>query len=267
MNYISYYGMEYNPFIKNSKDIMIETAEMREIRCRLDYLKEIKGFGLLTGQPGRGKTTAVRSWNNTLNASLYKTIYIQLSTVTVQEFYRQLADGMGIEPAFRKVDNFRLIQEAINRYTIEKKVTPVIILDEANYMSTGILNDLKLLFNFSMDSKDRAIILLVGLPQLNNTLRLNAHEPLRQRIVMNYEVEGLDKEEASKYITQRMERAGCKQKVFEEGALEAIINSGNGTMRIINRICDTCLLLGYHEKSEYITTDIVMKAVNDIELS
>ncbi len=267
MNHCSYYGMEYDPFIKNTKDVIIDTSEAREVRYRLEYLKETKGFGLLTGQPGRGKTTTVRAWASTLNSSLYKVVYIPLSTTTVQEFYRQLATGLGAEPAFRKVDNFRAIQETVTRYALEKKITPVIILDEANYMSNGILNDLKLLFNFSMDSRDRAVVLLTGLPQLNNTLRLNVHEPLRQRIVMNYDIEGLNREESREYVLKKMEQASCRKKVFEERAMEAIINSGNGTMRIINRICENCLLLGYHEKKEIIDTDIVMKAVNDMELS
>lgn len=267
MNHCSYYGMEYDPFIKNTEDVIIDTSESREVRYRLEYLKETKGFGLLTGQAGRGKTTTVRAWASTLNSSLYKVVYIPLSTITVQEFYRQLATGLGAEPAFRKVDNFRTIQDIVTRYALEKKITPVIILDEANYMSNGILNDLKLLFNFSMDSRDRAVVLLTGLPQLNNTLRLNVHEPLRQRIVMNYDIDGLNEEEAREYVLKKMEQASCRKKVFEESAMEAVINSGNGTMRIINRICENCLLLGYHEKKEIIDTDIVMKAVNDMELS
>lgn len=266
MNHCSYYGMEYNPFIKNTNDVIIETSETKEVFYRLNYLKETKGFGLLTGQPGRGKTTAIRAWAATLNPSLYKVVYISLSTTTVLDFYRQLVAGLGAEPAFRKVDNYKLIQETVTRYALEKRITPVIILDEANYMKNGILNDLKLLFNFSMDSKDRAVVLLAGLPQLNNTMRLNVHEPLRQRIVMNYDMEGLNKEETREYILRKMERASCKQTVFEETALEAVINAGNGTMRIINRICDNCLLLGYHNKKERIDTEIVMKAVNDMEL-
>lgn len=77
-------------------------------------------------------------------------------------------------------------------------------MDEANYIGTAILNDLKILFNFEMDSRDRAVILLAGLPQLNNTLRLGIHEPLRQRIVMNYNLDGLSKEEGRAYIQEKL---------------------------------------------------------------
>ena len=64
---VSRFGLEYNPFLKNSKEILVETAQYREARFRLSYLEKTKGFGLLTGGPGRGKTTALRSWAASLN--------------------------------------------------------------------------------------------------------------------------------------------------------------------------------------------------------
>ena len=165
MDYTSRYGLEFNPFLKNSKDILVETQEFKELRFRLDYLLATRGFGLLTGSPGRGKTTAIRSWATHLNPSLYKVVYSSLSTLTVMEFYRNLAVELGIQPAHRKVENFRRIQDEINRLVLEKRITPVIIIDEANYISGSILNDLKILFNFEMDSRDRVVVLLAGLPQ------------------------------------------------------------------------------------------------------
>lgn len=267
MNYTSRYGLEYNPFIKNSKEILVETAEYKEIVYRLNYLIQVKGFGVLTGGAGRGKTTAIRNWASTLNTAAYKVIYISLSTLTVVEFYRQLASEFGIEPYFRKPENFKAIQEAINRCVLEKRITPVIILDEANYIRNGVLNDLKILFNFEMDSQDKAVVLLAGLPQLNTTLRLAVHEPLKQRITMNYQIDNLNKEEARIYIERKLEGAGCHQKVFENNALEAIINASSGIPRIINQLCNKCLLIGNNRNINMIDSDIVMDAVNDNELA
>ena len=190
------FGMEYNPFRKTRNMKHIETSEFREVQARLRYLQENHGFGLISGESGRGKTTAVREWARSLNPAMYKVVYISISTLTSLEFYRKLSEELNCVPAFRKVDNYRNIQEAINRYVLEKKITPVIILDEANYLSNTILNDLKMIFNFEMDSRERAVVLLVGLTQLNNILRLSAHEPLRQRLVMNYNMEGLSIEES-----------------------------------------------------------------------
>ena len=238
----------------------------KEIRHRLDYLLRNKGFGVVTGGAGRGKTTAIRHWAKGLNPSLYKVIYISLSTLTIAEFYKQLAESLGLEARPKKSDNYKIIQGEISRYALEKRMTPVFIFDEANYIINGILNDLKMFFNFDMDSKDRAVVLLIGLPGLNNTLRLVAHEPLRQRITMNYSLENLTKEESRRYIKERLEVANCTHLVFDEPALEGIINASNGVPRYINKICDTSLFVANHKNIDTINADIVMQAVNEIEL-
>ena len=266
MDYFTRYGLEFNPFIKNSKEILVHTTEYKETLFWLDYLAKTKGFGILTGSPGRGKTTAIRTWSSTLNPSLYKVVYSSLSTLTPNDFYRNLVKELGSEPAFKKPDNFRIIQEEITRLSLEKRKTPIIIIDEANYINNAILNDLKILFNFEMDSRDRAAILLAGLPKLNSTLQLQIHEPLKQRIVMNYNLEGLSKEEGKTYISEKLIGAGCNQTIFEEAAVEAILNAADGTPRLINKYCNMSMLLGDTHKANLITTDIVMQAINDCEL-
>ena len=266
MDYFTRYGLEFNPFIKNSKEILIDTTEYKETLFRLDYLAKTKGFGILTGSAGRGKTTAVRSWAASLNPSLYKVVYSSLSTLTPNDFYRNLVKELGNEPAYKKPDNFRIIQDEITRLAIEKRKTSVIIIDEANYINNTILNDLKILFNFEMDSRDRAAILLAGLPKLNSTLTLQIHEPLRQRIVMNYNLEGLTKEEGKTYILEKLKGAGCNQTVFEDAVIEAILNAADGTPRLINKYCNASMLIGDNGRANLITIDIVMQAINDCEL-
>ena len=260
------YGLEFDPFLKNSKEILFESAEYTEAKFRLDYLAQTKGFGLLTGAPGRGKTTLVRSWSAGLNPSLYKVIYTSLSTVTVNDFYRNLAASLGAQPSYRKSENFRIIQGEIDRLALDKRKTPVIILDEANYIKNTVLNDLKILFNFEMDSRDRAVILLVGLPQLNNTLQLTIHEPLRQRIIMNYNMEGYSKEESRSYIELKLKKAGCTDPIFDDPAIEAILNASDGTARVISKLCNASLVIGHSKGANRITADIVMQAINDSTL-
>lgn len=266
MDYYSRYGLEYNPFIKNTKEVLVKTTEYNEITGRLNYLVENKGFGLLTGGPGKGKTTTIRNWSKTLNTSLYKVIYISLSTLTVLDFYRQLVDKLGGEVKFRKTDNFKAIQESITRYSLEKKMTPVIILDEANYMKNSILNDLKMVFNFEMDARDRAVVIFVGLPQMNNLLRLSIHEPLRQRITMSYHMDGMTKKEMKEYIEEKLSGANCHQRVFDDKALEAIANASNGVARVTNSLCNNSLMIANQLNQDMIDSEIVMKAVNEYEI-
>lgn len=265
-NYVSRYGMAFNPFIKNSKEIIVYSPEYTEARSRLDYLLNVRGFGLLTGNPGQGKTTVVRNWLNSLNPSLYKPVYSCLSTITVMDFYRNLASSLGAEPAFRKSDNFKIIQNEIIRFSEERRITPVIVIDEVNHISNAILNDLKLLFNFDMDSKDRAVILLTGLNQICNALSLSCNEPLRQRLIMNYNMSELSKEDARSYIIAKLEGAECHHSVFDDPAIEAIINSAGGVPRVINKICNASLLIGNAQGINIISADVVMRAITDCSL-
>lgn len=266
IDYMARYGLAFDPFLKNSRDIPIETAESAEVRIRLGYLGETKGFGLLTGEAGRGKSTAVRSWANALNPSLYKVVYSSLSTLTVMDFYRQAAIGLGAAPCFRKNDLFNEIQHEIRRHALEKKITPVIILDEADKLTHKVLSDLQILFNFEMDSRDLAVVLLIGQPRLNTTLDQSTHESLRQRIVMNYHMGGITKEEGRTYITKKLEGADARQEIFDANALEAVLNAANGTPRMINKICSRSLLIGANHGKDIIDAETVRQSVADIQL-
>ena len=177
----------------------------------------------------------------------------------MNDFYRNFAASLGAQSSYRKAENFHIIQEEINRLALDKKKTPVIIIDEANYIKNAVLNDLKILFNFEMDSRDRAVILLVGLPQLNNTLQLSIHEPLRQRIIMNHNVDGYSKEEGRAYIEWKLKKAGCTVPVFDDAAIE-------GTARVISKLCNASLVIGHSQSANRITADIVMQAINDSTL-
>lgn len=142
---------------------------------RLEYLKNVRGIGLFTGLPGTGKTACCRAFVSSLNPSLYKMIYLPMTTISASEFYRDLAKGLGLEPCYRKIDNFRNIQERIRNLYREQKTTLVVLVDEAQYLSRAILSDLKLLMNFEMDSRNYAVLVLCGQPMLNNTLSMQIH--------------------------------------------------------------------------------------------
>ena len=135
-----------------------------------------------------------------------------------------------------------------------------------NLLNHKILSDLQILFNFEMDSRDLAIVLLVGQPRLNTTLNQSVHESLRQRIIMNYHMGRISKEEGRSYILKKLEGAGCHQVVFDESAMESILNFANGTARMINKICDRSLLIGATQSKKIIDSDTIQKAAEDIQL-
>lgn len=267
--YKSYWSMEYNPFQKNNgeKDVkLFDSSDYINAKARLEHLNKLGGIGLLTGLSGTGKTYALKKFADNLNPSLYKIVYIPLSTVTVLEFYKSLAYGLDLDPPSRKIDIFNAIQERLISLVKDRGMRCVMIIDEAQYLQTGILNDLKLLLNFEMDSKDYASLILAGQPLLNNILTKKVHEALKQRIVMNYNFGGIDKEEGKKYILEKLKECGVYNQIITDGALEAIVSSGNGAIRKINSMVDKCLFIGSINNAKMIDTDIVMNAQNEIEL-
>lgn len=196
--YRAYWGMEFNPFDKEiAEKQFYKNHDFNEMTKRLEYLKNVKGIGLFTGLAGTGKTACCRAFVSSLNPSLYKVVYLPMTTISASEFYRDLAKGLGLEACYRKIDNFRNIQERIKKLYREQKTTLTVLIDEAQYLSRAVLSDLKILMNFEMDSKNYAVLALAGQPTLNDTLSMQIHEALRQRIVINYNMQGLTAKEAA----------------------------------------------------------------------
>ena len=150
------------------------------------------------------------------------------------DFYRALCDGLGVEPANKKVTIFKQIQESIFNYATNKNITPIIILDEAQFLKNSVLDDLRIIFNFQMDSKDLAIIVLAGQTNFINQINRLSHESLRQRIIINYHLNGLERNEIKDYVTSRLSVAGCSEPLFSDDSYEILYSVTNGKLRSIN---------------------------------
>lgn len=266
-SYHNYFGMTRDPFSKGrGTGVVVETQEYGEALYRLDYLKELRGFGVLTGPPGIGKTTVLRCWSRTLPQSSYKVIYMNITSVTACDFYRDMARQFGLETSFRKIENIRNIQKEIRRLTEEKALTPVIIIDEAADLGSFTLDDMKSVFSFDMDSRNRAIIVFSGLPTFTTMLNMNRFEPLRQRLVMNWTIEPLSPEAVSEYILQKVRSAKGSDELFTADAITAVSNASGGVPRVIDQICTRSLILAEQSKEEYINQNTIRSAVEDLQL-
>ncbi|MCK8824813.1 ExeA family protein [Fuchsiella alkaliacetigena] len=265
--YKSFYSLADNPFAKEIKtENLFPSGCFKEVSARIDYLKKTKGMGVIVGEPGSGKTSTLRAMANKLNPSLFKVIYFPLSTGTVMDFYRGLAAGLGEEPAFRKVDLFKQIQHAITKLSNDKKITPVFILDEIHLAANKFLNDLGILFNFSMDSENPFVLILAGLPFFMDKLSLNQNQSLNQRVIMRYHLKPLSKDEVNEYIEHQLQLAGASHSIFSPQAIEAICLRSRGLPRLINNLAVNSLLLGCQLKADTINEEIVFKACEEIGL-
>lgn len=263
--FTAFYSLAARPFVKEIKaEEMYASTSHQELLARLNYLKDSRGIGMVVGEAGSGKTSGLRAFVVSLNPSLYRVAYFPLSTVTVTDFYRGLAFSLGLEPAFRKVDLFRQIQDAIWSQYAGKKIVPVIILDELQLASTKFFNDLHLLFNFSMDSENPFVLVLCGLPPLTIKMSLTHNQPLNQRLIMRYKMAPLSKEETKSYLEHQMCRAGANYPIFSETAVEAIAAVSRGWPRLINNLAATSLIYGCQKGLKYIDEDAVRQAAVEL---
>ena len=261
-----FFDMKSNPFEKDVQGgDMYGGEDVREIDSRLKYMLECKGIFLLIGEPGTGKTAALRRFTSALGQSLYKPMYLSLTTLTVNDFYSALVTKLGETSRFRKIDMFHQIQTSITTLYNDQRITPVIIIDEAHMMSTAILDDLRMLFNFNMDSSTPFILILAGQSMIRNKLALNTCLPLRQRIAAKYTMKGLTLRETAEYLDTRMALAGVSRKVFTEPAVISIHSCSNGAPRTINNLAIQALTYCTWKKLNVVDEEAVLQA--NIEIS
>ncbi len=256
-----FYGLTFNPFDKEiDADKLYQSEDLTELDQRLKYMLENRGIGLIVGEPGMGKSTCLRKFAENTNKSLYKVCYLPLTTLTVKDFYQAICTMLGCVKRYRKVDMFFEIQSAVNSFYYDQRITPIFIVDEIHMASSQILDDLRILFNFKMDSANPFVLIMAGQPQIRNKLMLTSSYPLKQRIIMRYTMQGLKKDECAGYLSSRMRLAGCSRDVFTPAALEAIYNISNGSPRVINNITTAALMYSALKRVDVVDEEAVFQA-------
>ena len=266
--YNAFYSLASNPFDKQqlSEKDCFKSHDFTEMISRLDYLKDIHGIGLFTASPGMGKSYALRCFAKSLNPNLYHMEYICLSTISVAEFYKQICSILGISDRGGKTNMFKAIQEQINYLYHEKRQPMLLAVDEAQYLSQGILNDLKMLMNYDYDSKNCFTLILCGEPQMNSILRRPLNEALRQRITVHYNYQGLSDEETIHFVIHKLQCAGSSKAIIEEAALRAIAGHTHGNPRLIDNLMTDALTIGAQQQKKCIDTETILAAVNNQNL-
>ena len=243
--YRAYWNMEYNPFSKEiDVNKLFRTNDFNEALTRLEFLNKTRGIGLFTGSPGSGKTYAIKYFLDNLNTGLYKIVYLPLTTISVLDFYQALAYSLGLELYHSKTRMFFNIQNHIKQMVQEQKKNLIIAIDEAQLLRNDILTDLKILFNFEMDSKNMVTLILIGLPVINHTLSKGIFEDLNQRIVMKYDFKGISEEDIREYISDRLNLVNSNPNIFNDKSIMALAGACDGSIRKLNLIIERSLMIG-----------------------
>ncbi len=266
-DFLRFYNMGRNPFAKGlPTDMAHPTEDLRQVHARLTHLSRAGGIGLVTAEPGAGKTFAVRTWADGLNPNTNRLVYLCLSTVTNMEFYRELCHGLGVEPCFKKSDMFRDIQACVRSLVEERRVRVTIVIDEAHYLQSSVLRDLQMIANFDMDSRDMLAIVLVGHTVLAQYLSRQPHEALRQRLVVNYRMSGLDEPGTAEYVRSMLLAAGADPDVFDDAALATAHACAGGSIRRLNSVVANALTIGAQQRARAIDAEMVRCAADELAI-
>ena len=192
--------------------------------------------------------------------------YICLSTISVAEFFKQICSILGVSDRGGKTNMFKAIQEQIYYLYHEKRQPLFLAVDEAQYLSQGIMNDIKMLMNHGYDSVNCFTLILCGEPQMNHNLKRPVNEALRQRITVHYNYQGLSEEESVNYVIHKLQCAGSSKAIIEEAALLAIAGQTHGNPRLIDNLMTDAITIGAQQKKKCIDSEIILAAVNNQNL-
>jgi general secretion pathway protein A len=265
--YLEYYGLSESPFdITPNPRFLFYSAKHREAFNHLLYgIRERKGFVQLTGEVGAGKTTLCRAMLEHLGPN-YSTALILNPVLDADQLMKAVAMEFGVD--VKGMDRLEAVA-ALNQHLFEQvgqgKDT-VLIIDEAQDLTNDLLEQVRLLSNLETDDRKLLQIVLLGQPELRQRLNDHRLRQLRQRITVRYHLRSLTRVEVAQYIQHRLLVSGAKGiPYFTPPAIWRIYRYSSGIPRLINAVCDKCLLAGYVQQCDRINYRLVGLAIHELE--
>ncbi len=266
--YTSFYNIKEKPFNLTPSPRFLYLGEThKEALSLLTYgIMERKGFVLLTGEVGTGKTTIVQTLLENLDSSV-KYVSISNPTLPPKDFLFYVASGLGLKTQFESKGTFLVHFEDFLQTLLHQQQNVLLIVDEAQRLSLTLLEEIRLLSNMETADDKLINIFLVGQPELNQKLSNAECRPLLQRISIRYHINPLNVIETGAYIKTRLKSAGAKDtKIFSKEVIRAIHKHAQGYPRMVNILCDNALLLGYSNGKKDITVEMIEECHNDLQL-
>lgn len=271
--YKEHFGLTYNPFdLTPDPHYFVSTKRHSEALASLYYgIRWHRGFVVVTGEVGTGKTLLLRCLLRLLQESEdIAYAYLFNSRLSSIEFLQYALADFGLATSGKNKGELLL---EFGRYLLargEKKLTTVLIVDEAHHLSEDLLEEIRLLTNLETPDDKLLQIVLVGQPELDDKLDSFGLRQLKQRIAIRAQISPLTFEETSEYVQQRLLLAGAdvhKQSPFQVEAISAVYRYSHGLPRLINTICENALISAYARQSHVITPAIVEEVANEFRLN
>lgn len=266
--YTSFFGLAEKPFAITPDPRYLYLSERHaEALAHLLYgIGEAGGFVQLTGEVGTGKTTTIRSLLAQVPAHADVALILN-PRVTPLEFLLAICDELHVTVPAEARDSVKALVDLLNAYLLDAHARGrrvVVIVDEAQQLSTETLEQVRLLTNLETETRKLLQIILVGQPELRELLARNDLRQLAQRITGRYHLDPLSRSEAADYVRHRLKVAGATSEIFTPGALAELHRISHGIPRIINVIADRALLGAYTRDDHRVTPTLVRHAAREV---
>ncbi len=265
--YLSFYQLERKPFqISTDPKFLWLGEKHKEALAVFRYgLMDNKGFLLLTGDVGTGKTTLINALVNTLGENIIATTLLDPG-IDKTDFFSFLGNSFNIGESFTSKGDFiqRFTAFLNHAYDEHKKV--LLIIDESQRLSQELLEEIRLLSNIEKQSRKLINIFFVGQIEFNSIILEPKNSALRQRISVNYDLHPLTAKETGQYVHHRLKIAGAEKPIFNAAAIREIYRFSNGYPRLINVICDRALVTGFNQESKKIGPGILKECSRELKL-
>ena len=241
----AFYGLSHTPF---SRDIptqeLYHSLTLEETLGRLHYAAKRQLFCVVTGDSGTGKTTTIRRFTDTLDASRFQVLYLSDSKLTPRHFYKGLLEQLGHEAKFYRGDAKRQLHRQIELMRAVHHLQPVVIIDEAHLLDREMLEEIRFLLNFKMDAESPMALVLSGQSEQWDRLVLQSYAAIRQHIDLQCKLPHYDRSQVGEYIKRHLAYVGTEHEIFSDKAVDEIYRFSGGAARLINKVCTHCLLYG-----------------------
>lgn len=269
--YKHFFGMNRNPFeISPDPFFYHPTPRHNEALANLHYgVGRRKGFIVITGEVGTGKTLLVRCLLAELRKGNIAFGYVFNPLLSTMEFFQYIMADLGLPYAGRSKTEILL---DLNRFLIQRHARGLItalVVDEAQDLSPDLLEEIRLLTNLETSQQKLLQIVLLGQPELETLLDSPKLRQLKQRIALRCQLLALDEQQTRSYVLSRLERAGAKPgfPVFSDDSLETLYEYSRGIPRIINNLCENAMVSAYARQQKPVTSDIIVEVATDFRLT
>ena len=261
-----FYGFSKLPFTRNMPvPELFTTPQQQEVLARLEYAAQRRWFAVLTGDCGSGKSTLIRKLSEHLQQQDYRVLYLADSQLTPRHFYNGVLQQLGVEGCFYRGDAKRKLHREIELLVTIQKLKPVVIVDESHLLEKEMLEELRFLLNFHIDSDSPLALILVGQSELLDKLRRQIYTAIEQRVHLKCYNPYLDEAQTVAYIRHHLQYANSISEIFSELAVSEIFRYSAGSARLINKACTHCLMYGTQQNKK-ILDDALCRFVIEQEL-